>query len=151
MGAPLGSGIGYAGANSARLAEMEAERHEGGRLAKMRALIDEAEEARQEFDRVIGDLVQATAELAHAERERPKQKLEAITRLCEQDHPATAGKKFSVSQADDFAQLDPGYSGYKVRVLVLQLAKLKAEHALESARMRQAQALLAVRVLIGEV
>lgn len=66
----------------------------------------------------------AAARIAHSEaieqltglqRERPRQKLAALVRICATTHPAT-GKNYSASQADDLLQLDPEYAEYKARV-----------------------------------
>ena len=109
-------------------------RTEGGRLAELRQRMEHAEQALVNYDAAGASLIKATSNLAYAEAERATQKMAAIGRLVEQVNPAT-GKPFTVSQADDFAQLDPAYAMYKARCLGLQLRKMEAEHALESARL----------------
>ena len=91
-------------------------------------------------------LIRLSAELDRALGKRAQHKITAILRLSAQDHPATPGKKYSVSQADDFARLDPDYARYKQLVSDLSLAKMQAEIEVTTARMLAELAIAAFRV-----
>lgn len=101
-------------------------------------------------------LDEATAELVAAQKQRAVNKLSAIARICRQDHPATPGKKFSASAADDFAQVDPEYAIYKETVARLERDKVSIEvyvedarFAIETARLRAELAIALVRAEIA--
>ena len=108
-----------------------------------------ARDAGNEYIAAGRALVAVSEALAMAERQRPRQKLAAIARLVEQDHPAAPGKKFSVSQAESVCQLDPEYGAYKAEIAHLELAKLEAEIGLDAARLAAEYAIAAFKVAGG--
>src|SRR4051812_2607297 len=95
-----------------------------GEVSKLAAL---AEKTINQHEQAVGILRKVSAELDRLNNERAKLKTAAIVRLCEQDNPATPGKKYSPSQAADFAQLDREYAEYKVAVQNLTLMRQEAE------------------------
>jgi multidrug resistance efflux pump len=102
------------------------------------------------------DLAKAVDKLVAAQLERAGRKVAAVVRICAEDHPATPGKKFSASAADDYAQVDPAYASYKQEVALLERAKALAEHdvedakaALDGAKLRAELAIALVRASVG--
>jgi hypothetical protein len=112
--------------------------------AELRQQMEYAEQALRDYDAARVALVEATDVLAKAEGDRAKQKIGAVSRLMATG-VSPDGKPFSLSRAEDYAQLDPEYAAYKARITELTLAKMEAEHALESARLTATYAEALVR------
>jgi hypothetical protein len=92
-----------------------------------------AVEAIRLFDQASEALSRRTDRLVALQQERTAQKIGALVRLCQQPHPASAGKTYSLSQAEDVLQLDPDYAAYKARVAVAESEVRQAEDAKQSA------------------
>lgn len=97
-------------------------------------LATDVEQAIREFDAACGTVTECVARLLSLQTERPRQKTEALVRLCQQPHPVT-GKTYSPSQAEDVLQLDAEYAIYKARVASLESALQEAWDGRESAKM----------------
>lgn len=103
-----------------------------GRVTHLAAL---AEKAIHQHEDAVRNLRDVSTTLAGLERDRASYKTDAIVRLCQQDNPATPGKKYSASQAADFAQLDPEYAEYKERVTKYTLLRQEAEGNVATAKL----------------
>ena len=97
-------------------------------------LATDVEQAIREFDAACETVSECVARLVTLQGERPRQKTNALVRLCTQPHPVT-GKAYSVSQAEDVLQLDEAYAAFKARTAALEAAVREAGDARESARM----------------
>lgn len=86
--------------------------------------------------------------LAALQRERPRQKLDALTRLVAETHPAS-GKFYSLTQADDLLQIDPAYYAYKTSVAHAEAAAREAEDEKLAAKLEaELQIVLAQAVVV---
>ena len=97
-------------------------------------LATDVEQAIRDFDRASETVSECVARLVTLQGERPRQKTDALVRLCSTSHPVT-GKAYSPSQAEDVLQLDPAYAAFKARTAALEAAVREAGDARESARM----------------
>lgn len=88
--------------------------------------VKNAEQALLDFRLAAEEQGHAVEDLRVIQAERPRQKLEALTRLCQQPHPAN-GKIFSVTQAEDVLQIDPAYAEYRAKVTKAEDAAREAE------------------------
>lgn len=86
--------------------------------------------------------------LATLQRERPQQKLDALTRLCGQINPASQ-KNYTITQADDLLQLDPEYAAYRLRVTEAEAAAREAEDEKLAARLEAELQTVLVKALAG--
>lgn len=109
----------------------------------------DAEQAINEHARLAAQIIASTSEHSEAERERALQKIGAVARLTGSDNPATPGKPFTASQAENYAQLDPAYAQYKERCASLSLVRLTDELAVQTAKLRAELAIALVRTEIA--
>ena len=109
-----------------------AELHEPEEATRAAAL---AEKAIKQHEDAVKHLRDVSAMLTGLGMQRATKKTEAIVRLCQQDNPATPGKKYSASQAADFAQLDPEYAAYKEQVEKYTLLRQEAEGNVATAKL----------------
>jgi predicted component of type VI protein secretion system len=96
---------------------------------------EDATAAIRAFDEASRIVRQWVDHLSVLQRQRPRQKTEALTRLCAQPHPANPAKVYSITQAEDVLQLDPDYADYKARVAYAENALRETQDAQTSARM----------------
>lgn len=102
--------------------------------AAIEGLATDVEQAIREFDAACETVSECVALLVALQQERPRQKTEALLRLCDTDHPVT-GKKYSPSQAEDVLQLDEEYAVFKSRTAALESAVREAQDVRQSALM----------------
>lgn len=107
--------------------------------------------ARREHLTAIKTLRTKTEAYTAAAAKRAPLKLAAVARIVQQDHPATPGKKFSASAADDYAQVDPTYAVYKREVERLELDRKEAELNVDAARLAAENAIADLNAARGIV
>lgn len=88
-----------------------------------------AEQAIRRTRQLRGELKTARVRLATLRAARADLKLDAVARLMLLDNPATAPKKYTWSDAKDFAQADKTYAAYKADVAA---AEQKVDELLET-------------------
>lgn len=119
------------------------------KVAQVTRLAALAEQEIENHRKSVAILRKVSAELDRLSNERSARKTAAIVRLCEQDNPATPGKKYSPSQAADFAQLDREYAEYKVAVQNLTLMRQEAEGSVATAKLTAQLAVALFRAECG--
>lgn len=108
-----------------------------------------AQKAIDQHEIAVKNLRDVSTTLAQLESLRAMSKTAAIVRLCQIDNPATPGKKYSASQAADFALLDNGYAEYKDDVTKYTLLKQEAEGNVATARLVAQMAIALFRAEAG--
>jgi hypothetical protein len=77
----------------------------------------------------------ASKALVDLQSQRPLKKLAALQRVVTTQHPATVGKNFSLSQAEDLLQIDNEYAAYKTEVARAEMAVKYTEATYDTAKL----------------
>jgi len=116
---------------------------EPGRLAQMRQLMEEANAAREEYEKAAWKYGESAYHESLLEARRPGVKQTVVSRIM-------ADGKVAATNAEKLATTDPEYLAHLTAQRDACADKNAAHTRMESARMRVKIALAGVRVLMGD-